>query len=293
MPEKITFVQLADTQFGMFARFSGIPREEIEELRARSLNVREAPAIVGYEDEKRLFDAAIDAANALNPDFVVVCGDMVNTPADPVEVALVKECAARLSPKIPIYWAPGNHDVGADTVVPTRDSIAAYRRDFGPDYYSFDLRGVRFLVIDSVVFDHPENVPGELDRQMQFVSDALQEARERSMPVIVFTHHPLFLNQADESGDDPDWAPSPPHQDPGYWSINLERRRPLLDMFRRSNVKAVFAGHWHRNHYTADNGMLMITTSSVGYPLGDDPSGYRVVTVGEDASISHEFFPLE
>lgn len=41
-------------------------------------------------------------------------------------------------------------------------------------------------------------------------------------------------------------------------------------------VRAVFAGHYHRNSYGTLGKMEMITTSAVGRPLGVDPSGFRV-----------------
>jgi len=65
----------------------------------------------------------------------------------------------------------------------------------------------------------------------------------------------------------------------------------LLELFRRHGVQATFCGHWHRNHETRDGDMLEVLTSSVGYPLGDDPSGIRVVRLTA-AGVEHEYRPL-
>jgi hypothetical protein len=35
----------------------------------------------------------------------------------------------------------------------------------------------------------------------------------------------------------------------------------------------------------------MVTSGPVGYPLGDDPSGLRIVDVGEER-VLHEYVPL-
>lgn len=288
----LRFVQLADPQFGQFARFSGISDEEIEKFQQHRLNVKKAPKITHFENETALFSSAIERAIEVDPDFVVVCGDMINTPGAANEVAAVKRISSGLPSTIPIFWTPGNHDVCVDTVQPTDESIETYRADFGDDYYSFEQGDSTFIVLDTCVLQRPENVLGELDRQMKFVESSLNSARSRGAKhIVAFTHHPLFLDHAEEPDEDLPFAPSPPNQKPGYWTIPLERRMPLIELFRQYDVEAVFSGHWHRNHYTRDGDMLMISTGAVGYPLGDDPSGYRVVELSE-AGVQHTYHSL-
>jgi hypothetical protein len=41
-----------------------------------------------------------------------------------------------------------------------------------------------------------------------------------------------------------------------------------------------------------DKGIDVITSGPVGYPLGDDPSGFRVVEV-TSAKIEHKYYSLE
>ena len=230
----LRFVQLADPQFGQFARFSGISNEEIERFQRHKLNVKKAPKITHFENEALRFSKAIERAIEVNPAFVIVCGDMINTPGAANEVAAVKRIAAGLPKSIPIFWTPGNHDVGGDTVQPTDESIATYRADFGDDYHSFDHGDSTFIVLDSCVLQRPENVPGELDRQMRFVESSLQSARSRGAKhIVVFTHHPLFLDNAEEPDGDLPFAPSPPNQMPGYWTVPRERRMPLVELFRQ------------------------------------------------------------
>ena len=292
MDTNIQFVQLADPQFGMFARFGGISDQEILDLKARNIHVRKSPPIKGYEDEKRLFEKAMDASNRIQPDFVVVCGDMTNKAADPVQIGLVKSGASKLSPNIPIHWVPGNHDVAADNQVPTQQYIDSYRQNYGNDYYDFDLNGVKFMVINSVVLDRPDNVHNELKSQLSFIDETLTEAERLSMPVIVFTHHPLFLSPAEEPVDEYPNGGSFSLKTPGAWSIHRMRRDPLIERFIDSTVTGVFAGHGHRNHYSEVGKITMVASSSVGYPLENDPSGYRVVSIDKDNKISHKFFSL-
>jgi 3',5'-cyclic AMP phosphodiesterase CpdA len=269
------FMQLADPQFGMFARWSGVTDDVIETGLFRGFKIRKAPAIEGFEDETRLFTEAIAEANRLKPAFVVVCGDMVNNPTSESERAEVLRIAGQLDPDIPIHWVPGNHDAAADNVSPTPESLVTYRAAFGDDYFAFQHGGASFLVLDSITIENPTPVPGEWEAQLAFVEKELAAATQRGGPIIAFSHHPAFLKTPDEPDD--------------YWNWPLERRKTLLGLLRSAGAKAVFAGHWHRNNYSSYDDMQIVASAPVGYPLGDDPSGYRIVKVHEDR-IEHGYY---
>ena len=284
------FIQLADPQFGMYARLSGKTAEEIAEYRAGGMVVAPAPRTEGHETESRLFREAINEANRLRPDFVVVCGDIVQF-WDKTELSdEALKIAAELDDGIPMYWVPGNHDlgvystdpglrVGEDFVRPTPETLSHYRDVFGPDYYSFHHKGVTFLVLNTAVMHTPDDVAEEWQAQLRFLERELSAARSAgSTHVIVLAHHPFFLRDAEEEV-----------AEEHHLVIPLERRRVVLDLFRRYGVRAVFAGHWHRNNYAWDGDMEMVASGSVGYPLGEDPSGYRVVRVYEDR-IAHDYY---
>src|SRR5438876_12280888 len=68
-------------------------------------------------------------------------------------------------------------------------------------------------------------------------------------------------------------------------------RRPILDLLTGYGVRAFFCGHWHRNGGGWDRGVEVVVTGPVGYPLGDDPSGFRVVDVDGDR-VEHHYVPL-
>ena len=270
------FAQMADPQFGMFASVSRYSDEDVAERRARGLNVRKAARpISGFADETRLYSAAIEAANAIAPAFVVVCGDMVHDAENQAQVDELFRVSAALDDGIPLYFVSGNHDVGE---APTADSLALYRERFGADNYSFEHGGCHFAVINSSLAYDPSNAPGEWRRVKQFLTDDLSAARRRgAQHIILFTHHPLFERSASEVGDG--------------WCVPPERRDELLAILRDYGAAAVFAGHMHRNEVAEDGGLLMVTTSAVGYPLGKDPSGFRVVRVREDA-ILHDYYGM-
>lgn len=289
----LTFVQMADPQFGQFAHFSGRTPEEIARYRRHGLNVRAAPPITHFREETRRFEAAITGAAAIRPRFVVLCGDMVNTAGDPDQVAEVKRIAAGLPPAIPLHYVAGNHDACRDNEVPDPESLARYRADFGPDFYAFREDDAHFVVLNACLLQHPERAPEEHARQMAWLETTLRAGRRAGAShLVVFTHQPLFLGRADEPDEDHPWAPSPPGRPPGYWTVPRARRMPVIELFRQHGVQAVFCGHWHRNHLARDGELVEVVTGPVGYPLGDDPSGFRVVRLEPGGGVAHEYHAL-
>lgn len=271
------FAQMADPQFGMFASVSEYTDEDVAKRRARGLNVRKAArAVSGFADETRLYTAAIAAVNRVAPAFAVVCGDMVHDAENQAQVDELFRISAMIDDAVPLHFVAGNHDVGE---APTADSLALYRERFGADNYSFEHGGCHFAVINSSLAYDPSNAPNEWRRAKDFLADDLSAAKRRgAQHIILFTHHPLFKKSANEVGDG--------------WCVPEERRDELLAILRDYGAAAVFAGHMHRNEAAEDGGLLMVTTGAVGYPLGKDPSGFRVVEVREDG-ISHRYTTLE
>lgn len=278
--DPLTFMQLADTQFGMFRNFIGISPEQVADYASRGLSVRPVEPFEGFDPETDRFQKAVDTANSVQPAFVAICGDMVNDPADEAQVAELLRVGGGLSPNIPLYRVSGNHDSSeGDHITPTAESLARYRELFGEDIYSFVEGGVKFIVINSTVLHSPREVWPEYRRQIDWLEAELVSARDgQAEKVIVLSHHPLFLEHADE----PD----------RYFNVPRDNRLPVTELLRAHSVDAVFAGHMHQNNYARDGNMLMIASGSVGYPLGNDPSGYRMVTVS-NTGIDHRYYPLE
>ncbi|NQV06003.1 metallophosphoesterase [bacterium] len=273
------FLFLADMQLGAYATFSGMNERDVGRYaHERDMQVRPVPRVEGFEWDAARYSEAVDAVNSLRPDLVLIGGDMIDDTNAEDQYDEFMRITDRIDDDIPIKWVPGNHDIADDNVVPTMASIATYRAAFGPDFYAFDHGPIRFVALNTVVIDHPELVPGEWETQRAFIEAELAEAAERSRPVVMLGHHPLFTRHADEEDD--------------YWNLPLVRRKPILDMVHRHGVPLALAGHWHRNSHAGDGEFEMITTGPVGYPLGFDPSGFRVVEVS-GGRISHAYRPLD
>ena len=108
------FLQLADTQYGMFTGNEGLGQESA------------------------LCRRAVEHINRLQPRYVIVCGDLTNATPEHVrynaQVKQYKQDFSAIDAGIPLVCVCGNHDIGNR---PTEQSIATYRRNFGDDYFAF------------------------------------------------------------------------------------------------------------------------------------------------------------
>ena len=271
------FLAMADTQFGMFAGFAAGDAEALERSKLRGIEAPpEAAGATGVEMESALYEKTVAAANRLRPDFATICGDLVDDPDDPAQLEALFRITAKLDGRIPMRWVAGNHDCGA---TPTNQSIEEYRRRFGDDNYWFDHKGSRFVVFNSSVWFDPSEVPDELASQDDFLRRALAEGRDGGAAhLVVLHHHPIFVKHSLEADD--------------WMVIPGERRRVLLDIFEEYGVSLSISGHLHRNHIAQYGSIQLVSTGSVGCPLGNDPSGVRVVKVYRDR-IEHEYFAMD
>ncbi len=273
---RFRFLFLADTQLGAYASFSGLDDAGVKALAERDMHVRAVPKAEGFEWDAARYREAVAMVNSTRPDFVVVGGDMIDDLTSQEQIAELLQITSGLDRDIPLYWVPGNHDIAVDNVVPNAYSIDKYREIFGEDYYAFSFGNRRFIVLNTVVLDHPEEVPDQLEDQVGFLEYELS-ATEPGQAVL-FGHHPLFTARPDE----PDT----------YWNLPIERRALLLQLIHLHGVRLAFAGHWHRNSVAFDGDFQMVTSGPVGIPLGADPSGLRVVDV-DPTGIVHYYVPLD
>lgn len=246
------FIQMSDPQFGFFNENKS------------------------FEKETGNFRRAIQEANRLKPAFVVITGDLVNRSLDSAQIAEYKRVSQELDPRIPLYNVAGNHDVGN---TPTVNSLEAYKKSFGADYYSFTCQSTLGIVLNSMYLKDPQLVPEQAKAQEDWLVKTLAEAKKhRYTNILVFLHHPLFLSEPDE-----------PDQ---YFNVPLAARKKYLALFKASGIQFVFAGHYHRNAFGKDEGLQMVTTGPVGKPLGKDSSGFRIITV-KGNTISYPYYSLD
>lgn len=250
--ERFYFFQMSDPQFGMFTDNHGFARET------------------------RNFEKAIESANRLHPAFVMVCGDLVNRTGDSVQIAEYKRIAAKLDRSIPLYNVAGNHDVAN---APTAESLEDYRKNFGPDYYTFENHNLYGIVLNSSLIFDSSKAPQEAASQDAWLHAILEGTKKlKNKNIVVFEHIPWFINQPDEKN--------------GYFNIPIQTRKAYIDLLKKYGVRYVFAGHLHKNAIGMDGNLTIVTTGPIGKPLGKDSSGFRIVTVNGN-QFSYPYYSLD
>lgn len=213
--EDFLFVQLSDVHWG----FKGAPNP----------------------DAGGTLQKAIAALNELSPqpDFVVFTGDLTHTTDDPQErrrrLAQFKEIASTIKVK-DVKFIPGEHDASLDRG-------KAYSEFFGQTHYTFDHKGVRFIVLDNV--SDPAAALGE--EQLAWFRSELDRL-ERDTRIVVFAHRPLF-----DLMPQWDWA-----------TRDGAKAVELLMPFKNATV---FYGHIHQEHHHATGHIQHHAAKSLIFPL--------------------------
>jgi hypothetical protein len=245
------FIQGSDPQFGMYAKDQNFVQETAN------------------------FEFFIANVNRLQPMFAVICGDLINKTGDSAQIAEYHRIAGKLNPAIKLYSVAGNHDVGNE---PTPERLAAYRKNFGMDWYSFQETGIYGIVLNSSVIAFPAKVQSEAAKQEQWLREELEKAKLSGRTIVIFQHIPWFLSNPDE-----------PDQ---YFNITMPIRAKYLKLFAESGVRYIFAGHYHRNaEGTGAANLAMITTGPIGMPIGPDSSGFRIVTL-KGGELQQQYYGL-
>lgn len=166
--------------------------------------------------------SAIDEIGALDPDAVVVKGDLTDRGTEEEYAAFVA-AYAQLGARM--HHVRGNHDAMVT------ESIAAT----GP--FAVALSGVTLAVLDTV---RPGTDRGRVSSEQLSWLDALAEAS--SDPVLVFGHHHP-------------WDPASHDRSETYFGINPDDSEALCAVIaRRDAIAGYFAGHTHRTrvrHFAA------------------------------------------
>ena len=182
------------------------------------------PGVLAYGrvDTAKAFGRCVTALNAFRPkpDFVVISGDLADTPSVE-EYDYLKRLLRRL--ELPFVGIPGNHDSR-----PLMRSAFAQGHAFpsSPLNQHVEVGGLDLVLLDSSVHGKPH---GELDAPTLHWLEATLAA-STGRPALLFLHHPPFKT--------------------GIWHMdhqNLLNSDELATIVRRHpRVQLIAAGHVHR-----------------------------------------------
>lgn len=225
----------------------------------------------------------IKEVNLLNPDFVVITGDLVYGQLYPGEYRReYRKCWEILQEfQVPIYICPGNHD----GYIQLRDDGFKYWREyFGPLYYSFDYGKSHFICANSYDWSDsmrrsflfiPLNWGGCVsDEQVSWIENDLLNSSGSKLKVMLIHHNPIWDTERDS-----------------LLGLSYHNREKLLSIIEDHGVDAVLSGHVHFDSVTTHGDTLFITTTtSCSNPGAEDAYwGYRMITVRNYTIVSYNY----
>jgi len=204
---------------------------------------------------------AVAETNLLSPkpDFIVFGGDLAQLGSKP-ELDHGAEMLSAIKGKV--YHVMGEHDYYLD--------LGDYwEKLFGPQYYSFDHKGVHFVVLNSILtyddwtfhrwptpeqrmvemagLDNPNGSPFMVgEKQRQWLKDDLAKV-DKKTPVVVFSHSPL---QKIFKG----W---------NFWTEDAEEVQALLKPFAKVTV---IYGHVHQIQYNQIGSISFNSVMATAWP---------------------------
>ena len=209
------FVQMTDTHWG----FEGPPNPEA----------------------KNTLRKAVAAVNSLarQPDFIMFTGDLTHADADDKErqrrMSEFKAIVSDLKVK-DVRFIPGENDAGLD-------KGEMYTQMFGPGHYSFQHKGIHFVALDNV--SDPNGLIGE--QQLEWLHADLAKL-DKTAPVVVFAHRPLF-----------DMYPA--------WDWATKDGARAIDILTPYQNTTVFFGHIHQEHHQMTGRIAHHAAESLIFPF--------------------------
>lgn len=193
------------------------------------------------------FKEAIDEINKINPDLIITGGDLIY---DALGVSferadslynLFNETIKLFN--APVYNTIGNHEIFGwnEKSAVQRDhpefGKKMYENRIGKTFYSFEHKGVKFFILDSI-----EEVPeggkyyGYInDEQIEWLKSELN-VTDTAASLIISTHIPFITTFSQIK------AGSQKENERG---LVVENSKEVLDLFSSYNLKLVLQGHLH------------------------------------------------
>lgn len=251
-----------------------------------------------------IFNSVLDSARAVNPDFILVCGDMTKD-GEIICHEYVADAFRKLEDETgtKVLVVPGNHDMNnphslyydGDVTMPaeTADekafeqiyaglgySEAVARRDGSLDYMAYPVDGIAVIGVDSNEKNTPEKllVQGGLSReQVAWIKEMSGKAAIDGRKVLMMMHHNLvdFYDNAQL-----------------IRGANIANARyedydngELIDDLCDAGIDVVFSGHSHMQSITSASSGGHTVYSIVTGSLVNLPLSFRKGTISRDGTM--------
>ena len=220
-----------------------------------------------YAADLARFERAVELVNGLKPDLALVTGDMTHRAEEVTRdwPRLVKAF------KVPVAFAPGNHDMGNSVV---RAKLDRYLSVFGYDRKAFDVKGWR-IVVGNTQYWRETELKAERAAYEAWLADELAKAKAHGGRVIVAGHIPPF---ADAHGE-PD----------SYSNHPLKGREERMSAYLAAGAKFFLAGHTHRMGARGWKGLTILNAETTSRNFDARPHGFRMFEVRGEFDYSYNF----
>ena len=259
--DDFSFIHMADIHYGD-------PRGLVESIKET----------IGFKSIKR----CIKEINLLQPDFVLISGDIVFGQLYPFEYRIeYQKCYNLLqSFDVPTFLVPGNHD-GYNRIL--EDGFDFWQEYFGPLYYSFDYGDYHFTAVNSYDMSKlfrltflfiPLNWGGSItNEQLNWVENDLVNSRSK-LNFMFLHHNPLWDTSSDS-----------------LIGTGYKNRENLLSIIHENGVDMVLAGHNHLDTVNIENDVVFITTTTPESEISTDDGywGYRFVKIINGEIFSYNY----
>ena len=196
----------------------------------------------------------VNQLNQQKVDFVAHLGDLIHpVPSVPDLYGRAANAFHDLIKPLqhPIYFTPGNHDVGDKPINwgPTdsvnNNYLNVWHKYFNSDYQSFQHKDIQFFIINNEIIN--SGLEQEAN-QRAWLEKELEKCADKR--IVMFMHYPVFLTFDDENEH--------------YDNIAEPGRSWLLNLIRKYQVEAIFAGHvhnfWYHRYHQSDYYILPATS---------------------------------
>lgn len=260
-PHNFTFAHITDFHIGDPRGF----RENINQT-------------LGWKSIKK----CIEEINLLQPDFVIISGDLVYGQLYPYEYSReYKKCYEILQLfDVPTFLCPGNHD-GYKRY--REDGLDFWQTYFGPLYYSFDYGNYHFTAINS--YDAPAPLRSCLlfiplnwggyisDLQLHWIETDFASHQNQSL--FVFLHHNPLWETLNES----------------FTGLSYLNRKELQILAKTYGVEMVLAGHIHQDSVQVVNETVYLTTTTPGSETRNEDGywGFRMIDIKNGKVVSYNY----
>jgi len=234
------------------------------------------------------FTQALDLVNKLNPDFILTGGDLIMDAlgqsygrADSL-YNLYQEVIKKSN--MPVFNTMGNHEIygiykrsSADPANPEYGELMFEKR-LGKSYYTFDHKGWKFIIINSIEDTKKGKYVGQIDTaQISWIKSELKNTAHGT-PIVISTHIPFITAYTQKYGGS---------TLPNDSSLVVCNSKEVIDLFNGYNLKLVLQGHLHTVEDIYIDGIHFITGGAVSAGWWKGPNrgfeeGFMYITFGKN-----------